>query len=682
MKSKPFCNKTIIIEDLKRFFGVSILYFIALFVSGPLYLYGFNNINSQYHLRSMIEVISGLEAHGLIAGTAGILFGVLLFRYLHNKNSAAVMHGYPFRRSELLNSHVISGIILLSIPIALNAIIFTAIISGVAANIDLKMLFGNNVNLEEIAKLYSAKQAIYWFLRIEIMSIFFFLVSVFTATITGVTIIQGALSFILPFVPIFIIGIVDSALRKFVFGFTSTVLRESFITKIIPIPVLRSNISRGSNYFVWYICLCILLYAISLWLYKKRDLEKSQDTIVFDIFKPIFRYGVTFCTMLLSGMYFYSLKHNILWLWIGGFLGSFFGYFVSQMILKKSVRVFRPLKGYIVYLIVIAVVIIGIRVDLFGYEKRIPNQDQVKEVYFNDRDPYNNGIVERENIKSVIAIHRIILDNKNDIIKAQIKAENQRFYRGMTYITLGYLYNDGKKVLRRYEVPESLLAHNNEQIKRLYESKEYKQISNKQLLELDLDSVSFVNIENHRHRKKKVISDKSEIKELFEVLKTEKYTEPYESMMDRNEWATIEFDTNNGDYDYGFRFYLADNIQENVHVGFKRAYSNLEKWFIQKGYLKDIRIMPEEIEYIVIQKANRDYRGSYGSDDIEQDLRTGNSERVEIKDKEKIEEILRTSNSSSHNKGKYNNYIVAIYTKNDMIHYGWYDEENALKYIK
>ncbi|WP_432662828.1 DUF6449 domain-containing protein [Wukongibacter baidiensis] len=680
MKLNQFCNKAIILEDLKRFFGLSILYFIALFVSGPLYAYSFSNVKSKHQLRSVVDAISGLEAHGLIAGAAGILLGVLLFRYLHNKNSVAVIHGYPFRRSELLNSHVISGIILLSIPIVLNSIVFAVVLSNITLNIDLRVLFGNNVNIEEIASLYSAKQAIYWFLKIEIISIVFFLISVFAATISGVTIIQGALSSILPFVPFFIIEVVDEALGNFVFGFRS-IASDSFTTKIIPIPVLRNNISQDLNYVVWYICLCILLYGVSLWLYKRRDLEKSQDTIVFDILKPIFTYGVTFCTMLLAGGYFYSLKQNTLWLWIGGFIGSFLGYFVSQMTIKKSLRVFRSLKGYIVYLIVIGIVIIGIKVDLLGYERRIPDQDQIKKIYFDNLQRSGKGIVERESIESVIAIHRMIIDNKKDIIKAEFKAQNQRNYSEITYITIGYLYDNGKKVSRRYRVPKSLLA-NNAPTKQLYESKEYKEISNKLLLDLDLEKVNTVNISGRRSEKRKIISDKDEIKELFEVLRKEVLEEPYESMIDRNEWATIEFDTNSDAYDYGFSLYLADNMQQDVHVAFKRAYSNLEKWFIQKGYLKDIRILPEEIEYIVIQKANKDYSDSYSSDDIEQDLIIGNSERVEIKDKQIIEEILRTTDTSTFSNNNYNNYIVAIYTKSDVIHYGWYNEENASKYLR
>lgn len=671
MKSKQFCNKTVIIEDLKQFFGVSILYFIAIFVSGPLYIYSFSDINTRHELRTLVEIINGIEAHGIIAGIAGILLGVLLFRYLHNKNSVAVIHGYPFKRSELLNSHIISGIILLSIPLVLNVVIFAAVLPKITSSIDIKLLFGSSMNMEEIASLYSTKQILYWFLKVEIMSIVFFLISVLAGMISGITIIQGALSFILPFVPFFIITVIHEFLRAFVFGFGA--ISNSwfvFATKIIPIPISRSNINRNLNYLIWYIFLCILLYCISLWLYRKRDLEKSQDTIVFDILEPVFKYGVTFCAMLLAGGYFYSLKNDMLWLWIGGFVGSFLGYFISQVTIKKSVRVFRSLKGYIVYMIIIAIIITGIKVDIFGYEKRMPTENQVKEVYFNNSN-FNEGIIEKQNIEAVLGIHKAIIHNKEDIIKAQ----KQKDYSETTYITIGYLYNNGKKVLRCYRIPKSLLS-NSDYAKNLYESKEYKRISNKLLLELDLDKVNAVNIRSYDFGKKKIILDKSEIKELYEVLKAEIFSESYESMLDRNEWATIEFDTQDEAYDYGFSVYLADNIQGDVRSNFKRAYYNLEKWFIKKGYLKDVRILPEEIEYIIIQKANRDYRQSYSDNEIEQDLKTGNPQRVEIKDKEKIEEVLRTHDSFGTNS---NEYIVAIYTKDGRSHYGWYNEEKALK---
>ena len=97
MKLEKFYNKTIIIEDLKRFFGVSILYFIAVFVSGPLYIFSQSDISRGRELERIIELVDGKGSHGGMAIVVGILLGVLLFRYLHNKNSVAVIHGYPFK---------------------------------------------------------------------------------------------------------------------------------------------------------------------------------------------------------------------------------------------------------------------------------------------------------------------------------------------------------------------------------------------------------------------------------------------------------------------------------------------------------------------------------------------------------------------------------------------------------
>jgi len=671
MKLKQFFNSTIIVEDLKRFWGVSVLFFMAVFISGPLYILSQTSITTKYELNTLIRSINGFESHQIMSGVAGILLGVLLFRYLHNKNSVAVIHGYPFRRSELLNSHIISGTILISIPIVLNAIILAAIIPKVTSNINIKLLLGYNANIEQIRSLYSTKRILYWLLSMEILGVFSFLISVFSAMISGVIIIQGALSFILPFVPLFILTLVNEFLHTFVFGFR-LMFRDTFATKIMPLPALMS---RDLSYITWYIVLCILLYCISLLLYKKRDLEKTQDTIVFDILKPVFKYGMTFCAMLLAGGYFYSLKENTMWLFIGGFVGSLLGYLISEMILKKSARVFGSLKGYILYIALIAVVIVGIKTDLIGYEKRIPSENQIQEVYFNYLEPYDKGILEKKNIRSVLAIHRSIIDNKKDITTAQ----RQDNYSEMIYIRIGYLYKNGKKLVRSYEVPKSLLANNNS-IKNLYESKEYKTISEKVLFDLDLNKVNAVNIRNHHYDKARSITDKSEIKELFEVLKGDMLAESYESMVDGNEWANIEFDINAGEYAYMFDLYLEeDNIDKDVYVDFKKSYHNLEKWFREKGYLKDIRILPEEVEHIVIQKANADYSQGYSSSEIEQELRMGNSKRVEINDKEKIEEILRTNDNHGFKK---DTYIVAIYTKNGKMYYGWYDEENALKYFQ
>ena len=680
MKLNQFYNKTIIIENLKRFFGVSILYFIAIFVKGPLYLYSKSDMSSYHDLERAIQIINEDNAHGVIAIMGGILFGVLIFRYLHNKNSVAVIHGYPFRRSELLNSHVISGIILISIPIIINTIIFALITPSIITNISASHLPEiHNLDIEKITELYSIRKIIYWFLKMEIVSIIFFLISTFAGIISGITIVQGALAFILPFVPVFIINLVYEGLRELVFGFGSIGYKwREFAENIIPIYLFDSIKNWNINYIMWYIVLAILLYSLCLWLYMKRDLERSQDTIAFDILKPVFKYGVTFCAMLLAGSYFQALKESAAWFWIGGFIGSFLGYFIAEIIMEKSIRVFGKFKGYILYIAVIALIITVTKIDLFGYEKRIPSSNEVKEAYFECSHLRDATILEGENIESILGIHQFIIDNKNYIIE---ETKDSHFLE-TTYIDIGYLYTNGRRMFRTYKLPTSLLVDTH-YLKELYQAEESKRIKNRELLELNLDEVKEVRIINDNYDKRKILLDKKEIEELTEILKREVFAQSYESMMDSKAWSRIAFDIGDDEHKYSSRFniYSIVNSEKDIRVNFNKSYLELEEWFKNKGYLQDVRIMPEEVKYIVIKESesNREYRYTYDEDELENDFKKGKGKKVEIKDKEEIETILRSYNERW---AKDRKYIVGIYTKSGKVYYGWYDEKNALKYFK
>ncbi|MFP3340586.1 hypothetical protein R0J91_21590, partial [Micrococcus sp. SIMBA_131] len=69
------------------------------------------------------------------------------------------------------------------------------------------------------------------------------------------------------------------------------------------------------------------------------------------------------------------------WTIFGYFFGSLIGYYIGQMILEKHWRVFRHWKGYAGFAICMILVGIGIRFDLFNYEKKVPHMADVETVH-------------------------------------------------------------------------------------------------------------------------------------------------------------------------------------------------------------------------------------------------------------------------------------------------------------
>jgi DNA-binding NarL/FixJ family response regulator len=49
---------------------------------------------------------------------------------------------------------------------------------------------------------------------------------------------------------------------------------------------------------------------LALFFYKKRKLEAASEPIAFLRLRDIFKYGATFCTMMVGGMYFSEVPYS------------------------------------------------------------------------------------------------------------------------------------------------------------------------------------------------------------------------------------------------------------------------------------------------------------------------------------------------------------------------------------
>ena len=133
-----------------------------------------------------------------------------------------------------------------------------------------------------------------------------------------------------------------------------------------------------------YLVLTILLYLLSLYLYKKRKTESASEAIAFSKLRSIFKYGITFCTMLFGGVYFSAVQSNsFVWMIFGYVIGAVIGYYFAEIVLQKTWRVFLHFKGILIYGVIATVCIIGTQ-TLGFYENKVPEQDEVKNVLLAD----------------------------------------------------------------------------------------------------------------------------------------------------------------------------------------------------------------------------------------------------------------------------------------------------------
>lgn len=132
----------------------------------------------------------------------------------------------------------------------------------------------------------------------------------------------------------------------------------------------------------------LVIALIALLLYRTRKSEMTGSTVAFPWATPIFKYGVAFCTAVALGQFLYyflfgqyrssgndSLPGTILCMAAAGLVG----YFVAEMLIKKSFRVFRAgAKGAAI--VALALVLLGVAMsfDLTGYEKHVPDESEIE----------------------------------------------------------------------------------------------------------------------------------------------------------------------------------------------------------------------------------------------------------------------------------------------------------------
>jgi len=228
-------------------------------------------------------------------------------------------------------------------------------------------------------------------------------------------------------------------------------------------------LERGSLMILAAYALAGLVIAlIALLLYRTRKSEMTGSTVAFPWATPIFKYGVAFCTAVALGQFLYyflfgqyrssgndSLPGTILCMVAAGLVG----YFVAEMLIRKSFRVFRAgAKGAAI--VALALVLLGVAMsfDLTGYEKHVPDESEIESVYYTFSGMTNVTTDDADTIRRLTAAHRAIVKNRNEQARIadawDADTLSQSDYGDIEpfHLRLTYYLKDGSQLSRSYYV--------------------------------------------------------------------------------------------------------------------------------------------------------------------------------------------------------------------------------------
>lgn len=500
MQSKTsFFNRTIFRKCLTRYWPLWLGYAFVLFLALPLpllnrlniALYDYNQTPVQNYVLQQAPV-----ALPMLSCVFGLLVAAATFDFLFTARGTGLMASLPVRREGAFASCYAAGAALL---LSSDVLIFllTLIVEAIGGVVHLPSL-------------------LMWLAVLAMENLLFYSIAVFCAMLTGHILVLPCLYLLFNVGVALLQELVQAMLNLFVFGLN---LRGAWgLETLSPIVALISDtgvayqdmtqdtdaiyqIAVGLDGW-WTIggwCIAGLLLAVcALLLYRRRRMECAGDTVAIPVLRPVLKYIVTaYCALGFPlGMCYIilgrsSLSNLPLYL-VLTVVGVAIGYYASEMIIRKSFRVFRGRwKGLVVMSVLFCALVCAVEFDLFGYERRVPDADSVVSVTVNSYDApaeFHNT----ENIRSVCALHQSVVENK-------------ALHEGASYsrnreLRLLYALKNGKTLSRTYYIADDESQYTEtsdlKQLEDLFNTAE-AQLSNENLhpsIPVTRDTISYASV--------------------------------------------------------------------------------------------------------------------------------------------------------------------------------------------
>ena len=212
----------------------------------------------------------------------------------------------------------------------------------------------------------------------------------------------------------------------------------------------------------------LVIALIALLLYRTRKSEMTGSTVAFPWATPIFKYGVAFCTAVALGQFLYyflfgqyrsggsdSLPGTILCMAAAGLVG----YFVAEMLVKKSFRVFRAgAKGAAIVSLALVLLGVAMSFDLTGYEKRVPDESEIESAFYTFSGMTHVTTDDADTIRRLTAAHRAIVENRKELVRISEAWDadtlSQSDYDDIEPFSLRLIYSlkDGSQLSRSYSL--------------------------------------------------------------------------------------------------------------------------------------------------------------------------------------------------------------------------------------
>ncbi|MGM9551472.1 MAG: DUF6449 domain-containing protein [Clostridia bacterium] len=571
MTIKTFFNKGIYKSTVKRFSIGSVLYFLLMFMcTGLMIMLAYDSYIYQSWDNDLILTDGFLIPSMLMGFVVPTIVALLVYRFVHSKKASVFAHSMPVTRMQNYISTLAAAFTLMGLPIILNGIVLIL------------------MSLTKYHTLFSVESAFVW-VGVNLLTVFImFAFSTFVAMITGNSFALAALNLFI-YIALPVVGsVVDVLLDQFLYGSAQSTSIANIAIEMNPVATLAdfsSYISYGGNFkdfssIIAFTVVAALMYVVNYFIYKKRNVETSEDVAAFKVLNPIFKYAVTFVGTLSVFALFSSLisEKPIMVFIVVAVLGAVI-YFGSEMLLRKQIKVWHTYKGYLVFGVIFFLMVGFIMfTSVFGYETYVPDVNDIETAaiynyYYQDVEPFTDS--EKIN-EYIVNVHSELTGKENIML---FNYDTRGWYQDAdTRIHIVYELKNGKTVARRYPISNE---KRDKIMEKLYKYPEYKYAC-EEVFRNDVNDVVAVSVNGYE-----IEGTIAELNEFLECAKRD---------VEKLSYTDLHGDS---DESYIGGCYIEctcggkDVYTCSIHFDLTTKYKETVMWLEEKGY--DIKSFEEKV---------------------------------------------------------------------------------------
>lgn len=377
------------------------------------------------------------------------LAAFVLFRYLHSSKQIDFFHSLPISRGNLFIQLYLTGFI--------SVIPFYIIMYLVAVICAFAMGAG----------LYITAGLIFKTIIINIIYfLLFYSLAILAVILSGNTFISACiyaiLNFAIPATSFMLVSLLELSLKTY----NGSQLLEAIATKGFPILCYFENSAefRTTSILIGTLIVSIILFALNKVLFTIRKSERAGSALSFYKTKaPLKCYLVLMCGYGL--MFLFMSVAGFSWRYIGIFFGIVLAHAVFEALYNFDIlSLFKNWKTMIALLVVAFGFLTFLKADIIGYDKKIPNENDVIGVSFSAEYPdggfrnYLNTfdyLTDTKNISTVLKLAQYGVDNlDNENLYNRTYTDEVVEYDAQ-YINIQYKLKNGTEMSRHYNVLSS-----------------------------------------------------------------------------------------------------------------------------------------------------------------------------------------------------------------------------------